>query len=394
MRARLQSGTCREESHDSTAAESSLPYCSSNGMQGIQRWSYLVLIWPMQQAIKAAVANQNAGLALEYPRRVAALGDYLDLTAADAQGQFRMLVQRRPVQQGRQVTFLPVETLLCLAASFVVNHRHFGGGTAHQAPEPVPSLGRLFSRPPSSVLAKMANLDGSRSHGARWDALAGAILRDNPARFSQIYRLLLHSARGEGVGPERLPDFLGLEQGGELTLLSQGELDLSVLEESLRRQLERDAGRQDALSLLDTERILLAAARVGQHVFAQQVLANCGSRCVFCGLQPAAFGAKRMLLAGHIKPWKDSTPTERLDLRNGLAACPAHDVAFDTGLLAVNGGLRIHVARSLSDATVADPLARQYYGRPPLRETLLLPLGAQPPARKYLDWHRQKIFVA
>ena len=101
-----------------------------------------------------------------------------------------------------------------------------------------------------------------------------------------------------------------------------------------------------------------------------------------------------MLLAGHIKPWKDSTPSERLDPRNGLAACPAHDVAFDTGMLAVNGGLHIHVARSLAEATRTDPLVRQYYGRPPLRETLLLPIGAQSPSRKYLDWHRQKIFVA
>src|ERR1700728_4252493 len=268
-----------------------------------------------------------------------------------------MLLVRRPVSQGRQVTFLPVETLLCLAASFLVNHRHFGGGTAHQAPEPGPSLARLFSRPPSSVLAKMANLDGSRSHGARWDALAGATLRNDPARFSQIYRLLLHAARGEGIGRERLPDFLVLEQGGELILLGQDELDLSVLEESFREQLERDADGPGALSPLETERILLAAARVGQHVFAQQVLANCGSRCVFCGLAPATFGAKRMLLAGHIKPWKDSTPPERLDPRNGLAACPAHDVAFDTGLLTVNGGLRIHVARSLAEATLIDPLA-------------------------------------
>ena len=256
---------------------------------------------------------------------MAALADYLDLTAGDAQAQFRMLAERRPVRQGRQVTFLPVETLLCLAASFVVNHRHFGGGTSHQAPEPVASLARLFSRPPSSVLAKMANLDGSRSHGARWDALAGAMLRNDPARFSRIYRLLLHAARGEGIGPERLPDFLGLEQGGELTLLGQDELDLSVLEDSFREQLERDAGGHSALSPLETERILLAAARVGQHVFAQQVLANCGSRCVFCGLAPAAFGAKRMLLAGHINPWRTARH-ERLDLRNGLAACPAHDV--------------------------------------------------------------------
>jgi putative restriction endonuclease len=77
---------------------------------------------------------------------VAALADYLDLTAGQARDQFRMLLVRRPVSQGRQVTFLPVETLLCLAASFLVNHRHFGGSTAHQAPEPVPSLARLFSR--------------------------------------------------------------------------------------------------------------------------------------------------------------------------------------------------------------------------------------------------------
>jgi hypothetical protein len=29
-----------------------------------------------------------------------------------------------------------------------------------------------------------------------------------------------------------------------------------------------------------------------------------------------------------------------------------------------------------------------------LREVLLLPEGARVPAPKYLDWHRQKIFIA
>ena len=77
-------------------------------------------------------------------------------------------------------------------------------------------------------------------------------------------------------------------------------------------------------SAKQTEQIILAAARVGQHVSAVNVLINCGKRCVFCGLKPLAFGAKRMLVAGHIKPWKDSAPSERLDLRNGLAACPDH----------------------------------------------------------------------
>ncbi len=322
---------------------------------------------------------------------MADLADYLELTVAQAREQFRALASRRATS-GRQVAFLPVETLLCLAASFLVNHRRFGGSTAHQAPEPVPSLAQLFSRPPSSVLAKMANLDGSRSHGARWDALAGAMLRDDPARFSRVYRVLLQAARAEGIGARRLSDFLGLEHGGELALLGQEELDISVLEAALRDQLSSD-GDETAQSVLETERIVLAAARVGQHVFAAQVLANCGSQCVFCGLRPTTFGARRMLLAGHIKPWKDSTPTERLDPRNGLAACPAHDVAFDTGMLTVNGGLRIHVARPLAEAVQDDQLTRQYYGRPPLRETLLLPEGAQVPAKKYLDWHRQKVFV-
>ena len=129
-------------------------------------------------------------------------------------------------------------------------------------------------------------------------------------------------------------------------------------------------------------------------MFALNVLANCGGRCVFCGLNPGSFGAKRMLVAGHIKPWKDSTSTERLDLRNGLAACPSHDVAFDTGLLTVSTELRIQIAASLADAARGDHLTRQYCGRPPLLETLLLPDGAQRPARKYLDWHRENIFAA
>jgi putative restriction endonuclease len=101
-----------------------------------------------------------------------------------------------------------------------------------------------------------------------------------------------------------------------------------------------------------------------------------------------------MLLAGHIKPWKDSSATERLDPRNGLAACPSRGVAFDTGMLTVTADLKIHIAEPLADAARGDHLTRQYYGRPPLLDTLLLPDNAQLPRRRYLDWHREKIFVA
>ncbi len=324
---------------------------------------------------------------------MAELADFLELTVGQARQQFRELRRRSPVSVGRQVTFLPIETLLCLAGSFLVNHRHFGGATAHRAQEPVPALARLFSRPPSSVLAKMANLDGSRSHGGKWDVLAGATLRDEPAHFTHIYRVLLNAARSEGIGEDRLPDFLGLEHGGEFALLGQDELGPSALENAFKEQIAKAVG-DGKWNEQQTEKILLAAARVGQHVFALNVLSNCGQRCVFCGLNPASFGGKRMLVAGHIKPWRDSSPVERLDLQNGLAACPSHDVAFDTGLVTVDAGLQIHVSGALADAVRVDPLARQYYGRPPLLDTILLPANAQSPARKYLDWHRENIFAA
>lgn len=86
---------------------------------------------------------------------MAELTDYLDVSVDATRAQFLKLLDRSTVPAGqRQVSFLPVETLLCLAASFVVNHRRFGSSSAQRAPEPVPSLARLFARPPSSVLAK------------------------------------------------------------------------------------------------------------------------------------------------------------------------------------------------------------------------------------------------
>ena len=117
-------------------------------------------------------------------------------------------------------------------------------------------------------------------------------------------------------------------------------------------------------------------------------------RCVFCGLNAFPGVARRMLLAGQIKSWKNSSASDPLDPRNSLTACPSHDVAFDTGMVTVSADLKIHIARPLAEAARGDHLIRQYYGRPPLLDTLLLPDDAERPRRKYLDWHREKVFVA
>lgn len=334
-----------------------------------------------------AVPADRAG----HRRGKGTLDDYLKLTVSRAREQFKALLGRQPAAEGvRQANFMPVETLLCLAASFRVNHRRYGGSTAHLASEPVPELARLFARRPSSVLAKMANLDGSRSHGATFDASAGATLREQPTLFTHIYRVLLYAARAEGIGHDRLPDFLGLEDGGEMELLGQEELGALDPDDLAG---DRTDDEEDRPLDPETERIMVAAARVGQHVFAQHVLSNCGGSCVFCGLRPSTFGGRRMLLAGHIKPWRHSSHRERLDLSNGLAACPSHDVAFDTGLLTVEDNLRITLAASLSEAVRVDLLARQYYGSPPMLTALRLPQTAQRPGARYLQWHRGHVFT-
>ena len=338
-------------------------------------------------AQRAYTCHMDTGLLalLKMGRGTDGVDSYLELAVSRAPDQFRALIDRQPADGRRQVDFIPVETLLCLAAAFRVNHRSFGGSTAHLAGKPVPELARLFKRRPSSVLAKMANLDGSRSHGAVLDASVGARLREQPTLFTGVYRELLRAARVEGIGPDQLPDFLGLEESGELELLGQEELAALGMGELLS---DSDEVAEDP----ETERIRAAAARIGQHFFAESVLRNCGDSCVFCGLAPAMFGARRMLMAGHIKPWRDCSSRERLDPTNGLAACPSHDVAFDTGLLTIEDDLRITLARSLSAAVASDALARHYYGRPPLLPELQLPKGARLPNPKYLDWHRTRVF--
>lgn len=89
----------------------------------------------------------------------------------------------------------------------------------------------------------------------------------------------------------------------------------------------------------ETKRIALGAIRVGRHVFARNA---CQLRlgCVFCGfMSPQAPNGMRMLLAGHIEPRKDSFSRERLDLRKGLAVCPAYDAALDKGMITVGAKL-------------------------------------------------------
>lgn len=319
--------------------------------------------------------------------------DYLDITIDEARRQWRELHTRGyPAAGKRQVAFIPIETLLSLAASFLVNHRQFGSTTADRAGLPVPQLAKLFKRPASSILAKMANLDGSRANGARLDLLMGTRLRADTELLSAVYRAILAGARAEGITDGQLPDFFELEDGTEFELLGQEELSTTVVEAVYESEVARWRKRQPDLTERETERLYLGAVRSGQHLFARGVLANCKNSCVFCGITSPPYLGVRILVASHIKPWRDSTSPERLDTRNGVAACPTHDRAFDVGLMTFTEKLEMRLAPKLLRLLAEDPAASMSFNAPLMRSRIDLAWMHIPPKTTYVTWHQTNIY--
>ena len=301
------------------------------------------------------------------------------------------MLARRPVASGRQVTFLPVETLLCLACSFRLTT--------------VTSAGPPHIRHPSRCLLSRGCSRGRRPACWRkwptWTApvRTGLAMTCAPEQCSAMtrhgsaaqYRVLLHAARAEGIGPDQFP---GLPWPGErwrtrparpggTRHLHTGSRTTRTDPPSLRRRWTAGAGDGTDLPGSRPRRpARLRAERAAQLWEPVRLLRPEPSR-VLC---------RRMLLARHIKPWKDSSPSERLDFRNGLAACPAHDVAFDTGLITVNGGLRIHLAPVLADATEHDPGPGVRRDARDCARCCCFRLAPWLPSQKYLDWHRQNVF--
>jgi putative restriction endonuclease len=141
-----------------------------------------------------------------------AVSDYTNVTASQARTEWASIVARPQRTHGKRgPTFTPTEAILCLAAMRQVDHLQFGGSTSHHAASPVPELAKLFQRTPASILAKMANLDGSRRNGGGNEVASGAaLIAGGGEGLDRAYLTIIRSARAMGILEECLPDFLGL----------------------------------------------------------------------------------------------------------------------------------------------------------------------------------------
>lgn len=131
---------------------------------------------------------------------------------------------------------------------------------------------------------------------------------------------------------------------------------------------------QPDVSATDREQLILA--RIGQGQFRAALIAR-DQGCALCGL-----GESDLLVASHIKPWRDATNRERLDPNNGLLLCPGSDKLFDRGLMTFGPKGEVTFSPQLSTQGVALACS----------DAAVLPKEARARASSYLQHHRKSVF--
>ncbi|MBU1309252.1 MAG: HNH endonuclease [Gammaproteobacteria bacterium] len=130
--------------------------------------------------------------------------------------------------------------------------------------------------------------------------------------------------------------------------------------------------------LTTTEKSMLVSARVGQGQFRQRLFEQWDGCAVTGYMMPA------MLVASHIKPWRSSSNSERLDPNNGLLLLANLDKAFDRGFISFEDNGQIIISTQLERPQVLG-ISQQ------------MRLAVREPNIKYLQYHRklyQERFIA
>ena len=99
---------------------------------------------------------------------------------------------------------------------------------------------------------------------------------------------------------------------------------LKVLHETIISETEK-VQTNDSISA--TEKDAIIKARIGQGLFRDKLIAYWG------GCSVTNCKMTNILVASHIKPWRISSNSERLNLFNGLLLSPSYDKLFDLGLI-------------------------------------------------------------
>lgn len=111
----------------------------------------------------------------------------------------------------------------------------------------------------------------------------------------------------------------------------------------MKRDAQDDAIIQeiDKLDIEGKSKEAVIKVRINQKIFRDRLLQRYQC-CCLCGVTE-----KELLIASHIKPWRECLPNEKLDIENGLLLCPNHDKLFDGGWITFDCKGKIVISNNL-----------------------------------------------
>ena len=132
------------------------------------------------------------------------------------------------------------------------------------------------------------------------------------------------------------------------------------------------------------EKEVVVKQRVNQNFFRSSVLASYRFACCITGLNNS-----ELLVASHIKPWRDSNADEKTDPGNGLCLNALHDKAFYRGFITISDDYKIIVSNDIKD--VCNGEAVEKYFASIRNKKISLPEKFLP-KKRFLEYHRDSIF--
>nr|WP_216612088.1 HNH endonuclease [Vibrio sp. RE86] len=175
-------------------------------------------------------------------------------------------------------------------------------------------------------------------------------------RVRQLDEFKIEDSRGSGKYSEALNHYHEF-------LLDLSQIDVNA---DVRHVMEDK-------KLTQTEKTILVNTRMGQGQFRSKLLDMWGS-CAVTGYRNT-----QLLVASHIKPWRDSNNEERLDRYNGLLLVANLDKAFDLGFISFDDRGKVMISKYLEAPDVLG-----------LREGMSFNIRRE--NKPYLDYHRGVLF--
>jgi predicted restriction endonuclease len=129
---------------------------------------------------------------------------------------------------------------------------------------------------------------------------------------------------------------------------------------------------------VETIRKAIIKARIGQSKFRKNLLDSERNKCLFTEIEN-----EKLLLAGHILPWWESTNRQRLDINNGILLTPTFDKLFDKFLISFGENGKVIFSKKIEDIDWIKLF-------PTFEQIKVTEIVINEYNKEYLDYHRRK----